>query len=128
VRRSTCLFVLPMSFGLTMRSHIERRRTGLDNHGRELPLEKPLYEIRADEIGVYKDRFVLHDRAPPFLDWLRRPMGETGFFEWARQLFALDSLDSPTSSASRCSAWTKAREPTSTPGSGLPDYPARWRR
>lgn len=73
--------------------YVRGRETGRDRHSRLLPAEKPIYEIIPDEIGKYKDCFVLSDRAPLFLDYLRRWMGEEKFFEFAQELFRFDSLD-----------------------------------
>ena len=73
--------------------YLERRRTGLDRRGRALPPEKPLLELTADEIGTYKDRFVLDDRARLFCNWLRSQMGEERFGEFTLELFSQKSLD-----------------------------------
>ncbi len=69
-----------------------RRRTGVDRRGNSLPREIPMTAIPAEDIGVWKDRFVLNDRVPLFLDWLRRRMGDERFLVWARALFAKDQL------------------------------------
>ncbi|HXV77730.1 MAG TPA: hypothetical protein VD788_15555 [Candidatus Polarisedimenticolaceae bacterium] len=74
-------------------SYLTKRRTGRDLHGRPLPTEKPITRITADEIGLYKDVFVLADRALLFLDDLRREMGEERFHAFTRELFALESVD-----------------------------------
>lgn len=73
-------------------AYVLRRRTGLDRRGNALPREIPLTAIPAADIGVWKDRFVLNDRAPLFLEWLRRRMGDEIFFAWARDLFAMSVL------------------------------------
>lgn len=73
-------------------AYVHRRRTGVDRRGNALPREVPLTAIPAAELGVWKDRFVLNDRAPLLLDWLRRRMGDERFFTWARDLFAMDRL------------------------------------
>jgi len=71
----------------------ERRRTGVGRGGRPLPREKPIDQIKADQIGVWKDRVVLNDRAPLFLDWVRRRVGDKAFYAWTRQVFTRDSMD-----------------------------------
>ena len=73
--------------------YLEKRRTGLDRRGAALPPEKPLALIGDDEIGRYKDLFVLSDRALLFMDWLRRETGPNGFPVLARDLFEGDKLD-----------------------------------
>lgn len=75
------------------RGYIEKRRTGTDRRGAALPPEKPLTSIGDDEIGRYKDLFVLSDRALLFLDWLRREAGPAGFPALARDIFERETLD-----------------------------------
>jgi hypothetical protein len=72
--------------------YLEKRRTGEGRRGAPLPVEQPIDEIAPDEIGNYKDTFVLSDRVPLFLDWVRRQLGDDSFFEWAKELFARDGL------------------------------------
>jgi hypothetical protein len=74
-------------------SYLRKRETGRDRRSRPLPPEKPIYEITPDEIGTYKDRFVLCDRVLLFLDFLRVRMGTEKFFQFTSELFQLDSLD-----------------------------------
>ncbi|MEJ2580721.1 MAG: hypothetical protein P8127_03625 [Acidobacteriota bacterium] len=76
-----------------LEGYVERRRTGLDRRGNPLPPEKPLLEMTADDIGTYKDRFVLSDRVRLFFDWLRRRMGSEDFNRFTRELFSRQSLD-----------------------------------
>lgn len=77
----------------TEEQYLDRRQTGLDRRGRKLPVEKPLLSLTADEIGTYKDRFVLNDRARLFCDWLRREMGKKQFAVFTRELFSLPAID-----------------------------------
>lgn len=74
-------------------SYLEKRKTGTDRRGRPLPEEKAISTIGADEIGVYKDRFVLSDRAILFLDTLRTRLGRERFEEFVRRLFAGGEMD-----------------------------------
>lgn len=74
-------------------AYLERRRTGTGRRGAPLPPEKPIDRIAPDEIGEYKDTFVLNDRVPLFLHWIRRRLGDEAFFAWAKRLFARDALD-----------------------------------
>lgn len=73
-------------------AYVERRRTGRGRRGAALPAEKPIDRITPEEIGAYKDAFVLNDRVPLFLDWVRRRLGDEAFFDWARELFARDTM------------------------------------
>lgn len=73
-------------------AYVERRRSGRGRRGAALPAEKPIDRIAPEEIGAYKDAFVLNDRVPLFLDWVRRRLGDEAFFAWARETFARDTL------------------------------------
>jgi hypothetical protein len=73
--------------------YLERRLTGLDRRNNPLPTEKPLLALTADDIGTYKDRFVLNDRARLFCNWLRTRMGVETFGEFTRALFARESMN-----------------------------------
>jgi hypothetical protein len=79
--------LLERALARTEREYLARRSSG-----RPLP-EVPLTAIGADDVGTYKDRFVLNDRAPLFCHWLGRRMGSEGFGAFLRALFALDELD-----------------------------------
>ncbi len=68
--------------------YLRRRETGKDWRGRPLPVEKPIVDIGADEIGDYKDSLVLGDRAILFQNWLRTTMGVDRFREFTRELFS----------------------------------------
>jgi len=70
-----------------------RRATGTDGRGRSLPPEKPILAITADEIGIYKDRFVLPDRVVLFFDAIRSRLGPDAFDVFTRDLFAREQLD-----------------------------------
>ncbi len=63
------------------------RKSGKGSGRHAQPPEKPLLEIRPDEVGLYKDGFVLGDRALLFLNWLRRRMGKERFTDFTRDLF-----------------------------------------
>ncbi len=68
------------------KTYLDQRRTGTDRRGRTLPKEKPIASIGPDEIGVYKDTFVLDDRALLALDYFRRRMGAAAFDRFATAL------------------------------------------
>ncbi len=74
------------------RGYLDRRASGLDRRGRTLPIEKPIAEMTPDDIGVYKDRFVLADRALLCLYWIYRRLGRDKFFDYCRDLFAIKGL------------------------------------
>lgn len=66
--------------------------------GREAgdPVEKPILEITYDEIGTYKDRFVLSDRVWLCLYDIWTRAGDDGFDRLCRELFSLDTIDYET--------------------------------
>ncbi|MDZ7739963.1 MAG: hypothetical protein U5K32_13040 [Bacteroidales bacterium] len=74
-------------------NYLQKKRTGLNSRGRKLPEEKPVYEITADEIGMYKDNFILSDRVWLFMFDLWQHMGDGKFEVFVRDLFSLDSID-----------------------------------
>ncbi len=76
--------------------YLKKHATGKDGRGRMLPEEKAISRVAAEEIGVYKDTFVLSDRALLFLDELRTRMGAGRFDSFNRELFAMDRLDDRT--------------------------------
>jgi hypothetical protein len=76
------------------RLYLDNRNTGKDRRGNQLPPEKPLLAITAEELSTYKDEFVLDDRALLFLNFLYREMGREGFFDFTRALFSRDHLNS----------------------------------
>jgi hypothetical protein len=87
------------SYEQTMRRiaqrYLEKKQTGTTPRGLPLPPEKPLIALKPEEIGQYKDVFVLSDRALLFLDDLRRRMGRQRFDRFTADLFNRPSLDLP---------------------------------
>lgn len=73
-------------------AYLERRRTGRDARGRSLPPEKPMLQMSPADVGVYKDVFVLNDRALLFWDWLRRTAGVRGFDAFVKELTNADRI------------------------------------
>lgn len=67
--------------------YLERRTTGKMG-GEKMPPEKPILTIGPEEIGTYKDVFVLNDRALLFWDYLRRKMVRQDFDALVRELTA----------------------------------------
>jgi hypothetical protein len=72
--------------------YLRKRKTGKDPRGRPLPREKPLLEMTPEDIGEYKDRFVLNDRVLLLMDYVRRQMGGRKFFQFTRDLLNRDEL------------------------------------
>ncbi|UCC44937.1 MAG: hypothetical protein JSU65_03160, partial [Candidatus Zixiibacteriota bacterium] len=69
------------------RSYLSKKATGLDRYGKKLPPDKPLDQISFDEIGDYKDNFMLTSRTSLFFNFLRVRMGENRYSEFERDLF-----------------------------------------
>jgi len=68
------------------------RKTG-NRRGYNLPPEKPVLKISFDEIGKYKDTFILSDRVWLFLYDLWRRMGDTEYDRFLKELFKFESVD-----------------------------------
>lgn len=75
-------------------NYLRKKSTGRDRRGNPLPPEKPLLAIAEDEIGAYKDTFILSDRGLLFWDYLRRAMGREAFHRLTRDLFNRESINS----------------------------------
>lgn len=73
-------------------NYLRRRETGLGWRGARLSAEKPILGITSDEVGTYKDSFVLNDRALLFFHYLYSRMGSERFFEFTRELFSEDDV------------------------------------
>ena len=73
--------------------YLEKKASGMDRRGNPLPPEKPLLSITEEEIGLYKDRFILSDRAILFFDYLRRKMGKDKFIKFAKKLVNIETLN-----------------------------------
>jgi len=94
--------------GMMQRQYLEKRESGFDRRGRALPEEKPIDRISADEIGDYKDVFVLNDRVALFLDYLRRCIGSERFYSLCADLFRQRQLTSDSVRATLYSAYPGA--------------------
>ena len=77
----------------TEKRYLKYKTTGVSRRGRKLPVEKPLDQIAPDEIGDYKDLFILSDRAPLFLNYLRSKAGEDNFNRFCKALFESRKMD-----------------------------------
>ena len=78
---------LERTIARTERDYLARRTAG------GLPPEVPLTAIAPEAIGLYKDRFLLNDRALLFCDYLRRGMGPAVFDTFVRRLFGSERFD-----------------------------------
>jgi hypothetical protein len=76
--------------------YLEKRQTGKTRWGASVPPEKPLLQIKADELSTYKDEFVLDDRALLFLNYLYRSMGRRRFFAFTSDIFNRKKLTADT--------------------------------
>ncbi len=72
--------------------YMEKRETGRNRWGQDLPEEKPILEIGYEEIALYKDTFVLSDRVLLFLHDLRRRTDAAGFRALTRELMRASDL------------------------------------
>ncbi|MFP4557214.1 MAG: hypothetical protein ACLFNU_10115 [Bacteroidales bacterium] len=77
------------------KNYIKKRETGKNSRGNQLPSEKPILEIRANEIGLYKDNFILNDRVWLFLFDLWEKMGDEKFDVFLKKLFELNEINYP---------------------------------
>jgi hypothetical protein len=76
------------------RAYLANREKRKGPNPQASPLEKPLLQITADELGTYKDDIGLGDRALLFFNWIRGRIGKERFFDFARELLAHRPLDS----------------------------------
>jgi hypothetical protein len=72
--------------------YLEKRRTGKTPRGNTLPDEKAILNISSEEIGTFKDKFVLSDRVWLFFYniWMR--MGDDNFDMFLKELFSFKSI------------------------------------
>jgi len=75
------------------KSYITKKQTGKDRKGNLLPTEKPILNISFDEIGQYKDLFILSDRVRLFLYHLWTKMGDKNYDQFLKELFQLNSIN-----------------------------------
>ncbi len=74
-------------------SYLRKKKTGKTRRGYDLPADKPILKIQPDEIGQYKDRFILSDRVRLFLYDLWQTMGDENFAAFLKELFQLTDID-----------------------------------
>jgi hypothetical protein len=73
--------------------YLQRKKTGKNRRGYDLPPEKPILQISYDEIGNYKDTFILSDRVWLFLYDLWTRMGDQKFETFLIDLFSYETID-----------------------------------
>ena len=69
------------------KSYLYKKQHKQTPRGWKVPTEKPMMEIKADEISHYKDVFILSDRVILFFNFLRQHMGKERFYKFAQRLF-----------------------------------------
>jgi len=74
------------------KSYLEKRRTGKTSRGNELPEEKAILNISSEDIGTYKDTFVLSDRVWLFFYNIWMQMGDEKFDMFLKELFSFNSI------------------------------------
>lgn len=75
------------------KSYIQKRKTGKNWRGNALPIEKAILEITFDEIGTYKDNFILNDRVWLFFYDIWNKMGDDKFDNFLKKLFLFDFIN-----------------------------------
>ena len=73
--------------------YLYKKTKGIHPRGWELPKEKPILSITAQDMPYYKDVFVLNDRILLFFNYLLQKMGEDEFMKFSRELFKQKYLD-----------------------------------
>lgn len=74
------------------KSYLEKRKTGKTLRGNELPEEKAILNISSEDIGTYKDTFVLSDRVWLFFYNIWMQMGDEKFDMFLKELFSFGSI------------------------------------
>jgi hypothetical protein len=73
--------------------YLYKKVNGMNKRGWKTPIEKPILEIKPDEIGSYKDMFILSDRAWLFFNYLRQEMGNDDYNKFVVELFKFKTID-----------------------------------
>jgi hypothetical protein len=76
-------------------AYLRKKETKKTRRGDPLPPEKPLLSLTFDDVGTYKDTFVLNDRALLFLNYARQLLGKERFREFTREMCGLSGLTVP---------------------------------
>jgi len=75
------------------KSYLIKKKTGKHPRGWKIPKEKPIINLTADDIGEYKDLFILSDRVVLFFNYLKKKMGDENFWKFSKELVNLNSID-----------------------------------
>jgi hypothetical protein len=73
--------------------YLEKKKTGKHPRGWKLPAEKAILDLTADDIGEYKDLFILNDRVVLFFNYLKKKMANENFWKFSKELVNLKSID-----------------------------------
>lgn len=74
-------------------SYLNKRKTGKTRRGNTLPIEKAILKISFDDIGTYKDNFILNDRVWLFFYDIWNQMGDDQFDSFLKELFSFNSVN-----------------------------------
>jgi hypothetical protein len=74
------------------KGYLEKRKTGKTRRGNELPKEEAILNISPEDIGAYKDNFVLSDRVWLFFYNIWMQMGDENFDMFLKELFSFKSM------------------------------------
>ena len=75
------------------KGYLRKRQTGQDRRKNNLPPAKTITSIKADEIGSYKDKYILNDRVRLFLYDLLKRMGGQKHDDFLNKLFNLERIN-----------------------------------
>ncbi len=81
------------NMGWYEKNYIYKKKHGKHPRGWSIPKEKAILDITDDEIGEYKDCFILSDRVLLFFNHLRQKMSKEDFNKYVKELFSLKSID-----------------------------------
>ncbi len=73
--------------------YLQKKETGKTSRGFDLPEEKSILSITADEIGNYKDKFILNDRVWLFMYDLWQKMGDTNYEAYLEELLNKEDIN-----------------------------------
>jgi hypothetical protein len=76
-------------------SYLRKKETHMTARGDALPVEKPILSLTYDDIGTYKDTFILNDRVRLFLNFIRDELGKDAFKKFTRELCHMPRLTVP---------------------------------
>jgi hypothetical protein len=78
---------------LVEKAYLERKKSKKTRWGSPLPKEKPILSLTRDEIGEYKDTFILNDRVRLFLHFIREKLGKKRFRHFTHELCHLPVMN-----------------------------------